>query len=220
MNDAIRNFCKTLSLSFRNEALLLQALTHSSLKQDKNNERLEFLGDRVLSLALAHALFSQFPHEAEGELAKRHAALVRGEFLADIGRQIGLHKVIQVGGEASTINANIIADAFEALLGALYLDQGYAACEKLILHIWDDALSDDQPIPEDPKTALQEWAQKLGKGLPVYDIIERTGPDHAPVFTISVAVKGHKAAQGTGASRRLAEKDAAKNLLADIQQKV
>ncbi|MBI1326779.1 MAG: ribonuclease III [Alphaproteobacteria bacterium] len=212
------NFCKKLGISFKSQSLLEQALTHSSLKQDENNERLEFLGDRVLSLVLAHALFTLFRDESEGELAKRHASLVRGELLADIGREIGLPEIIKIGGEASNINTNIIADAFEALVGALYLDSGYPPCEKLILQLWAERLAEHNPIPEDPKTSLQEWAQKLGKGLPLYEITKREGPDHAPVFTISVSVKGLPSMQGIGASRRLAEKEAAKNLLAHIQK--
>ncbi len=204
---------KKLGHSFKDEDLLLGALTHSSAGDEKNYERLEFLGDRVLGLVIAELLFERFPLEQEGDLAKRLAALVQGELLAKIAAEIDLGPYMilseaeaQAGGAR---NENILADVFEALLGALYLDGGFEKCARLIAKSWATHLLDMKSPPQHPKTELQEWAQGQGLPLPLYKIARQRGPDHAPVFEIELLVKGHPSVTAEGYSRQEAEKEAA-----------
>lgn len=203
--------------SFQDESLLRLALTHSSAGAGTNYERLEFLGDRVLGLVIADLLYHRYPQESEGDLAKRHAALVQGRTLAQVGEALGLGDVLILSdGERAAgghENENMLADGMEALIGAIYLDGGPEPCRKLIGHLWEDRFDTMTQPPQDPKTALQEWAQARGLALPVYELADRTGPDHAPVFTIRVTVEGAAPVEASGPSRRLAEKQAAAKLL-------
>ncbi|MCB1555942.1 MAG: ribonuclease III [Alphaproteobacteria bacterium] len=206
-----------LNYRFRDEKRLEKALTHSSAGADGNYERLEFLGDRVLGLVMAHVLYETFPDEAEGDLAKRHAALVQGKTLADIAREIDLGAtMILSDAEArggGTDNDSILADGVEAVIGALYLDGGLAPCAAAIKTLWGERVREMNEPPRDPKTALQEWAQGRGLPLPLYEEIGREGPDHAPEFTIQATVQGFDPAAAKGSSRRAAEKTAAATLL-------
>ena len=206
-----------IGLIFADRDLLRAALTHASADGSDNYERLEFLGDRVLGLAVADFLYETFPGEVEGPLARRLAALVQRSALADIATRMGLGESIALSpGERAAggaANENILADTLEALLGALYRDAGYPVCALVVRRLWADRIQADAALPEDPKTALQEWTQARALGLPAYTLIERAGPDHAPVFTIQVEIVGFPAAQGTGPSRSRAEKAAAENLL-------
>lgn len=206
---------------FRNAAYMEQALTHSSRVGAANNERIEFLGDRVLNLVMAHTLFEQFPAEAEGALAKRHAGLVQGRMLLSIGTSINLGDFLilsdaerQSGGAE---NENIVADAMEALLGAIFLDGGLDAARQVIIRLWDKMITAPAETHQDSKTELQEWAQGRGLPLPAYDIVGRTGPDHAPRFEIELRVQGYDPVIAEGASRRAAEKDAARRMLAVVK---
>jgi ribonuclease-3 len=198
---------------FRDRDYLRHALTHASTGADRDYERLEFLGDRVLGLVVAHLLYNEFPEESEGSLARRHAALVSGATLAIIASQIGLGDVMHLSdGERAAggaKNDNILGDAMEALIGAAYLDGGLDPCHALIAGLWKDALHTMTQPPQDPKTALQEWAQARGLGLPEYVLEGRDGPDHAPLFRINVRIEGFDPATGEGLSRRAAEKSAA-----------
>lgn len=203
--------------SFLNRDLLQKALTHSSTGHEKNYERLEFLGDRVLGLVLSEMLFSQFPAESEGDLAKRLAALGEGCFLAMIAREIELGAYVlfspserEAGGAE---NENILSDVFEAMIGALYLDAGFEKCHDLIERLWGDRLHAMKAPPQHPKTALQEWAQGQGLPLPVYEIAGQEGPDHAPVFEIRLSVQGYADITAQGRSRQDAEKQAALDFL-------
>lgn len=198
---------------FSDASLLRAALTHSSAGDAENYERLEFLGDRVLGLAMADILYADFPDESEGELARRLAALVQCSTLARIARALDLGAVLTLSGGAGTDNENILADSLEALLGALYRDAGFPPCRALVETLWRTEILSDIAPPRDPKTALQEWAQGRGLPLPVYEIAGREGPDHAPVFTIRASVKGHPPQEARGGSRRAAEKSAAESLL-------
>ncbi|MCB9979279.1 MAG: ribonuclease III [Rhodospirillales bacterium] len=202
---------------FVNRDLLRAALTHASADGADNYERLEFLGDRVLGLAVADLLYETFPDEVEGPLAKRLAALVQRSVLADIAAKMDLGESIALSAAERAAggreNENILADTLEALLGALYRDAGYPACAALVRRLWEDRVRADVAPPEDPKTALQEWTQGRGLGLPIYTLAGRAGPDHAPVFTIQVDVSGYAPVQGSGSSRSRAEKAAAGNLL-------
>ncbi len=209
-----------LGYRFKMRAYLEQALTHSS-KGASNNERIEFLGDRVLNLVMAEALFKKFPDENEGNLAKRHSALVQGRMLAVIGAGVTLGDYIilseaeRMSGGAA--NENILSDAMEAVLGAIFLDGGLDAARELILRLWADYLLTVSEAQQDPKTELQEWVQARGLPLPDYEIVNRSGPDHAPLFEIEVRVKGRDPVSAEGSSRRQAEKAAASLMLRQLK---
>ncbi len=211
-----------LGHQFRNGDLLTAAMTHASTGSEHNYERLEFLGDRVLGLVMAELLYNLFPNEPEGHLAKRHAALVQGSLLAVIAREINLGEYMILSeaerGSGGGDNENMLADALEASIGALYLDAGIAPCQALIKRLWGDRVSILSAPPQDPKTTLQEWAQGRGLPLPLYELAERSGPDHAPVFTIRVTVQGFTPVSATGANRRAAEKESARILLEQLQK--
>lgn len=219
-NSGIGDFQERFGYRFKDVALLNLALTHASTGADHNYERLEFLGDRVLGLVMAELLYEEFPDEAEGDLARRHAALVSGETLAQLSDGVGLGDVLKIsegeraGGGAR--NENILADVMEALIGATYLDGGISPCRSVIAAIWKNVLHTMHTPPRDPKTALQEWAQGRGLKLPHYEVTGRSGPDHAPQFTVTVSVDGHPALSAEGPSRRAAEKAAAVLLLGRI----
>ena len=206
---------------FKNPALLERALTHASVSGGKiarfDNERLEFIGDRVLGLAIAEILNEQYPEASEGELARRYNRLVRGEACAKVARNIGLgaHLILSdseadSGGRDKT---TILADAAEALLGAVFIDGGFEKARTVVRKLWQEQ---SEPVPEvavDAKSALQEWAQGQGLALPRYTVVSRKGPDHAPRFTAEVIIAGKAPAQGEGASKRIAEQAAATALL-------
>jgi ribonuclease III len=216
-DDLIKTLKTKYDVVFQDRAHLDLALTHASRNRDINNERLEFLGDRVLSLVLADAIFEAYPTEAEGPLALRHAALVRASMLAQVARDLGLSDALDVSDHDRSSGTaaldNVLADGLEALIGALWCDQGLDACHRLIRGLWKEPLATMTEPPQDPKTALQEWAQARGLPLPRYDMVARTGPDHAPTFTIEVTVEKFGSARAEGASRRVAEKLAATELL-------
>lgn len=202
---------------FKNPAYMQQALTHSSKSGAINNERIEFLGDRVLNLVIAHALFEKFPDEQEGQLAKRHSALVQGRMLAIVGTILSLGDFVilsdseRLSGGAG--NENIISDAMEALLGAIFLDGGLEPARAVILTLWGNNIETLTDAHHDPKTELQEWVQARGLPLPEYEIVHRSGPDHAPRFEIEVRVKGYEPVTAEGSSRRHAEKAAARSMI-------
>jgi len=206
---------------FGRPALLRQALTHASgLARGRHGdsyERLEFLGDRVLSLVVAELLFDRFPDEREGEIARRHAALVRREALAEVAAGIDLGAAIRLSrGEAEAggrDNPAILADACEAVIAALYLDGGLDSARRFIEGHWRPRIEATARPPIDAKTTLQEWAQARSLPLPSYQEIGREGPDHEPLFTIEVSVDGHPPVRASGASKRAAEQAAAARLL-------
>ncbi|MCW5772992.1 MAG: ribonuclease III [Rhodospirillaceae bacterium] len=225
-----RRFAKlyiALGHSFVRPELLDEALTHASAAAGSNGqaaaanyERMEFLGDRVLNLVVAQHLLKRYPDEKVGQLARRHAALVREEALADVSRRAGIAEYIRLstGEELSGGRANpaIMADCCEAVIAALYLDGGFKAAERFIAKYWTPLLNQTPRPPKDPKTALQEWAQSRGLPLPSYVTVAQSGPDHDPTFTVRVQVKGYPAANASGKSKRLAEQIAAQFLLAMI----
>jgi ribonuclease-3 len=214
MNAELSKIYAIIGHTFRDPALPAMALTHASASVNATYERLEFLGDRVLGLVVAQILYEKFPDEAEGALARRLAALVQGRTLADVAREIGLGDFISLsesernagGGD----NEHILADVMEALLGALYLDAGLGACHAMIEKLWGERFYRMEEPPTHPKTALQEWAQAKGLALPQYKISNQSGPDHAPVFEISLFVGGYEAIKAEGRSRQEAEKRAAR----------
>lgn len=210
--------------------LVTEALTHRSALDRRpelkatfphGNERLEFLGDRVLSLAMADLLLRRFPREREGDLARRHASLVQAGTLVEIAETIGLGAHILLGDsekQGGVVKPTILADAFEALLGAIFVDAGFAAAAACIERLWGERLSSNVAAPRDAKTALQEWAQARRISLPTYEEVGREGPAHAPAFVVEVTVKGHEPARGRGASKREAERQAAQAMLEQLSR--
>ncbi len=210
---------------FARPELLREALTHASASPSGpkvSYERLEFLGDRVLGLVVAHLLLERFPEEPEGPLAKRFAVLVQRESLAEVAAELGLSSLIVMAPseEASggRENGATLADACEAVIGALFLDGGYPAAEALVRRLWRKRVEEDRRPPRDPKTALQEWAQARGLPLPNYREVRREGPAHAPDFTIEVKVEGSAPEVGQGRSKRTAERQAAEALLQRLER--
>ncbi|MSO92940.1 MAG: ribonuclease III [Rhodospirillales bacterium] len=212
---------------FRDRDLLTQALTHSSTAgggwpRSPSNERLEFLGDRVLGLVVAELLFRKFQGEPEGGLASRFTALTRRETLAQVAAAIGLapHMIMSPGEEemGGRRNPALLSDTCEAVIAALYLDGGFETASRFIERHWAPLLDAYPTAPKDAKTALQEWAQGRGLALPEYRERGREGPSHAPTFSIEVAVAGQEPAVGVGASKRVAEQAAAQILLDRIRE--
>ncbi len=213
---------ESLGHRFENPQILIQALTHSSAAKNRldANERLEFLGDRVLGLVLAGLVLEAFPGEKEGEIAYRFSALARSESLTRVAEAIGLAPHIELSsGEEEAggrQNASILADCCEAVIAALFLDGGLKAAETFIHRHWRPLMDEEPAPPKDAKTMLQEWAQSHGLPLPEYRVTGERGPAHAPRFTIEVTVHEKKPASGQGTSKRAAEQAAAEALLALI----
>lgn len=218
------DFADRLGHRFANPALLSQALTHRSAadprrRQLDSNERLEFLGDRVLALAIAEWLAERFPQEREGELGKRLAVLVAADTLAKVGEGIGLSEALRIppaeGRTGLRQRATVLADATEALIGALYLDGGLEVAQHFVRRYWGELIAADPTPPMSAKSRLQEWTLGRGLGLPVYRTASTTGPSHAPVFVIEVQAQG-RTAEGKGDTKRAAEQAAAEAWLAGL----
>ena len=217
------DLAQRLGHRFAQPELLRRALTHPSaaIGPTDSYERLEFLGDRVLGLIVADLLLARFPREAEGALARRLAALVRREALAEVARELdlgghlALAKAERQAGEAD--NPALLADTCEAVIGALYLDGGLEAARGFVAPIWRTRLEADARPPQDAKTELQEWAQGRGLSLPDYSEVARSGPAHEPRFTVEVQVEGEAPEVGEGRSKRQAEQQAAERLVARIK---
>jgi ribonuclease III len=208
---------------FADSALLTTALTHvSALKNPSDRwgsyQRLEFLGDHVLGLVVSDMLFRTYPNADEGELSKRLSDLVRRETCADVAKTMGLLEAIKLGavgaGDASDrLRKSVLGDICEAVIGAVYLDGGYPAAQKMIERAWAERMRKPMRALRDPKTVLQEWAQGKGLPTPSYREVERTGPHHDPQFRVAVELPGMDAAEGQGSTKRAAEKAAALSLL-------
>ncbi len=215
------NLERRLGYSFSNYANLERALTHASVRKrsDENfhYERLEFLGDRVLGLAVASIIHEEFPTANEGELSIRLNSLVKGKTLAGIADELGLHEFIRTGGDLKELRGkrmqSVRADVLEALIASIYLDGGLQEAMNFIRRFWDDRIFDTGGARRDSKTELQEWAHANRLGTPRYREEKRSGPDHDPEFTIIVNVTGRMACTGKGRSKRIAEQDAARNML-------
>jgi ribonuclease-3 len=226
----LAELAKALGYEFRREDLLADAVTHPSVggigrRSTRGSakplpgvayERLEFLGDRVLGLVIAQWLLERFPTEKEGALTRRYAALVQQEALATVAERLGLGRFLRLAPSEERegrTNQAILADACEAVIGALYLDGGLAAASGFIRAAWAALVDSAEGPPQDPKVALQEWAQGRGEPLPAYETLDRRGPAHAPVFEVRVRVAGHDPVTAVGSSKRAAEKAAATALL-------
>ena len=214
---------KRLGYRFKNEALLTRALTHASLRGSRkvreDNERLEFVGDRVLGLAIVELLEETYPTATEGELARHLNRLVRGETCAKVGRALGLGDFLMLSeseaGSGGRLKTTILADAVEAVLGAIFLEAGYNKARDVVRKLWENEEVSFGYAAADPKSALQEWAQGQGLALPSYVEVERTGPDHAPEFTIGVDLTGFDRIEAIGPSKKIAEHRAAELFLVD-----
>ena len=210
-----------LGHAFQNPDLLRAALTHPSLEEGTNYQRLEFFGDRVLGLVIAEALYEAFPAAGEGELSQRLHANVCKEALAGVGLEIGLGPFIRLADAAAETggreNPAILADVMEAIIGALFLDAGLEAAGQVIRSLWAGRLR-EEGLGKDAKTRLQEWLQGRGEAAPKYTIVDRQGPDHAPRFTVRAEADRLGCADARGASRQAAEFAAAAALLKNLQE--
>ncbi len=217
-------FSEKIGHDFQDPELLKRALTHAGANSANSNERLEFLGDRVLALVVAETLYARYPEEDEGSLTRRVHSLVRWEACARVGDEIGLwdHLVLTrseaAGGRA---RGPILGSALEAVVAALYLDGGMDVARAFIIRWWGVMFADAATDVRDAKTRLQEWAQARGKdsSAPVYTLKEQAGPDHAPRFVVEASVKGVAPVTGEGGSKRQAEQDAAAKLLSAVEDK-
>ena len=221
----LQAFTARIGHEFRNPELLVQAVTHASLSSATrpDNQRLEFLGDRVLGLVMAEALLGADGQAAEGLLAPRFNALVRKETCADVAREMGLGEVMKLGRSEMMSGGRrkeaLLGDALEALIAAVYLDGGFAAARTLVLRLWGGRIGAVDADSRDAKTALQEWAQARGMAPPSYIEAAREGPDHQPVFTVRVELASGEFEVGCAGSKRIAEQQAARALLARMELK-
>ena len=212
-----------LGHQFRQPELLVRAVTHASIgtATRPDNQRLEFLGDRVLGLAMADALLGADTAAREGQLAPRFNALVRKETCAAVAREIGLGEVLKLGRSEMLTGGRkkeaLLGDAMEAVIAAVYQDAGFEVARAMILRLWGDRIAAVEPDARDPKTALQEWAQARGMTPPGYAETARSGPDHQPVFTVQVTLDSGQFAEATAGSKRLAEQSAARVLLERVE---
>ncbi|MEL6203965.1 MAG: ribonuclease III [Pseudomonadota bacterium] len=222
LSAELRSFQHRLGHAFARPDLLIEAVTHPSMGGEAraDNQRLEFLGDRVLGLVMAEALLDADPSAAEGQLAPRFNALVRRETCAEVARDIGLGDVLKLGRSEMMTGGRrkeaLLADAMEAVIAAVYLDAGFSAARMLVTRLWGARVERVDADARDPKTALQEWAQGRGMAPPVYTEVHRKGPDHAPEFTIRARLADGREAFGTAGAKRAAEQEAARCLLEDV----
>ena len=212
---------KKIKISFRNKDLLVQSITHKSLDKENNNEKVEFLGDRVLGLVMAKKLLEIYPNEKEGILDKKFASLVNKKTCLDIAKKIELQKYIltlKKNTKKNEIEDKLLADSCEALIGAIYLDKGFLVVEKFILDYWSDHIKDSVITKVDAKTKLQEFSLKKFKKLPIYKIISNTGPRHKPIFKVAVKLMNTKFYIAEGKSKKDAEQNSAILCLQNIKK--
>jgi ribonuclease-3 len=211
-----------LKINFKDKSLAESALTHKSANQKINNEKLEFLGDRVIGLVISKKLFDLYPNESEGVLDKRFATLVKKKTCSDVAWNLGLQNLIITGNQKRTINRNdekILSDCCEAIIGAIFIDRGFDYVRKFILKAWKKNLDKSDVTILDSKTKLQEYSLKKYKKLPFYQVVNSTGPKHNPLYKISVSILQSKPFIGTGKSKQEAEQDGANRLLNSLDIK-
>jgi ribonuclease III len=216
MADKIKDLEKIIKYSFRNKSLILRSLTHKSFNNEKNNEKLEFLGDRVLGLIMSQKLLEKFPKEKEGIIDKKFANLVNKKTCVLIGRKINLKKFMFLGSSHKNLERSenkIISDCLEAIVGAIYLDGGLKSSQKFILNFWEFYLDKSIITLIDSKTQLQEYSLKKFKELPKYNFHKKMGPQHKPLFKTDVQIPNSKKIFGSGSSKKNAQQDAAAKLL-------
>ena len=213
---------KKLKLKFSDQKLFIKSLTHKSFDSINNNEKIEFLGDRVLGLIIAKKLLELYPEEREGVLDKKFASLVNKKKCLEIAKKIELEKYILVFNPKNkkiTIEDKVIADCLEALIGAIYLDKGLNFIEKLILRLWNEHINASIVTQIDAKTKIQEYSLKVFKVLPIYKLVSNTGPRHKPLFKVAVKLKNTKFFTAQGSSKKEAEQNAASLCLESVLKK-
>ena len=211
---------KKIRLKFKNKDLLIKSLTHKSFDKANNNEKIEFLGDRVLGLVIAKKLLEIYPDEKEGILDKKFASLVNKKTCLEIAKKLELQKFIltfNLSYKTKIIEDKVLADSCEALLGAIYLDRGFSTVEKIILDLWSTQIKQSVITQIDAKTKLQEFSLKKFKKLPTYKIISNTGPRHKPLFKVAVKLDNTKFFMSKGKSKKEAEQNAAELCLNNIK---
>ena len=216
------NLEKKLRIKFINDNILIKSLTHKSYDSKNNNEKIEFLGDRVLGLIIAKRLLEIYPDEREGILDKKFASLVNKKKCLEIAKKIDLQKYILIFNPKNKkikIEDKVIADCLEALIGAIYLDKGLPVTEKFILNLWKEHISASAITQIDAKTKLQELSLKIFKVLPIYKLVSNTGPRHKPLFKVAVKLKNTKFYSAKGSSKKDAEQNAANLCLESVLKK-
>ena len=222
MKKNFNQFEKKIGYNFNNINLLIQSLTHKSFDPIKNNEKLEFLGDRVLGLIISKNLLKTFPNDKEGDLDKKLASLVNRKQCVKIANKLNLSEFILIRNSKNKkkeIENKILSDSIESIIGAIYLDQGFEKVEKFILDHWREDIIKRTITERDAKTKLQELSLKVNKSLPIYKLIENKGPRHKPIIKVSVKIKNSKVVVAIGNSKKEAEQNAAKKLLYIIKSK-
>ena len=217
-----QNLEKKIDIKFKNKDLLIQALTHKSFNPNVNNEKIEFLGDRVLGLVIAKKLLEIYPEENEGILDKKFASLVNKKTCLEIAQKLELNNYVLTlnsGNKKTSIEDKVLSDSCEALIGAIYLDKGFTVVEKIILNLWQDHIEKSVVTEIDAKTKLQELTLKNFKKLPIYKLISNTGPRHKPIFKVGVKLPNTKYFIATGKSKKEAEQNAAIECLKNTNKK-
>ena len=220
--DKIKILQRKLKIDFKNEKILLQAITHKSFDPNNNYENLEFLGDRVLGLVVSKKLFELFPNEKVGSLDKKLASLVNKNKCLEVGNLLNLKDFIITGNSKSRKNIvenKIISDCCEAIIGAIYLDRGFEVSKIFILKLWKNLINNSEITFVDAKTRLQEYSLKNFKILPIYKLVSNTGPRHKPKFKVGVKLKNSTYIYAIGSSKKIAEQSAASELLQKLNQK-
>ena len=213
---------KIIKIKFKNQKLLKKSLTHKSFNSVDSNEKLEFLGDRVLGLVISKKLLEKYPKDTEGSLDKKLASLVNKNKCLEIGNSLNLKEFVITGNSKTSKNIvenKIISDCCEALIGAIYLDKGFEVSKSFILKLWKNLINDAETTFIDAKTQLQEYSLKNYKILPIYKLISNTGPRHKPNFKVGVKLKNSTYVYAIGSSKKNAEQSAASELLKKINQK-
>ena len=216
MNRSLKELENSIKYSFKNKRLLESALTHKSFDSNKNNEKLEFLGDRVLGLIIAKILLDKYPDEKEGIIDKKFANLVNKRTCVNIAKKLNLKKFLYLGASHKNLERSadkIVADCLEAIVGAVYLDGGLKQSEKFILNLWKKFILDSVITLIDSKTKLQEYSLKKYKKLPKYTFFKKTGPQHKPIFKTEVEIPLSKKIIGEGTSKKNAQQNAAAKLI-------
>ena len=219
MKNNIKKLENILQVNFNNKKLLIQSLTHKSFNEKYNNEKLEFLGDRVIGLVISKKLLNLYPEENEGIIDKKFSNLVNKKTCMEIAVQLNLKKFIKTGNSFKNLRSSdekILSDCCEALIGAIYIDQGIVISEKFILRNWDKFIKKSKVTTIDPKTKLQEYSLKKYKKLPIYKSFKQIGPNHNPLFKVQVQISDSKKYFGYGKSKKLAEKSAALKLIKNL----
>ena len=219
MINKISEFEKKIKVKLNNKSLLVKALTHKSANMNLNNEKLEFLGDRVIGIILSEKLYNLYPNVNEGELDKRFAVLVNRKTCCSVAWSMQIQNYIITGDKKKIININdekILSDCCEAIIGAIYIDRGFDYVKKFVLKIWKKNIEKSNITIFDPKTKLQEHSLKKYKKLPLYKLVSFEGPKHRPLFKIAVSITGTKKVLGIGKSKQDAEQNGASNLLKKI----